>query len=356
MEEQEQPANGSHKSVSSSGGIPHSSSGAFLAGFMSVEDAAAPIVHSWHKTPRSSVSSTYTEGHPAPISRANSAFGNDGAKPADAGPVSEQRLAARKHWKEIKNAVNWMAAMRGTRKKRAEFHATYRVDMRDPHDTPFQNDPSGLDHFKAGFVRFRDETYFTHIKFFQDLAVTQTPETMVIACCDSRVDPTVLMGSGPGDIFMFRNIANMVPAYERDSNCNGTFAALEYAVLHLKVKHIVVLGHRNCGGIKALMTRTGTAGSAIKSSNSFIDSWVEIGAPAAERTKMSLGHLPFDVQCQTCEREAINVSLANLLTFPWIKDAVGRKELQVHGWYYDLENATMETWDLQYHVNNFERI
>ncbi len=123
------------------------------------------------------------------------------------------------------------------------------------------------------------------------------------------------------------NIANLVPPFERQGAYHGTSAALEYAVCALKVEHIIVIGHQNCGGIKALMQRTDTA-----CKNDFIDRWMEIASQACERTRLDAGHLPFGAQCSYCERESVNVSLANLLTFPWIKDAVARRVLQLHGW------------------------
>jgi carbonic anhydrase len=123
------------------------------------------------------------------------------------------------------------------------------------------------------------------------------------------------------------NIANLVPPFERQGAYHGTSAALEYAVCALKVEHIIIIGHQNCGGIKALMSRTDTA-----CKNDFIDRWMEIASQACERTRLDAGHLPFPAQCSYCERESVNVSLANLLTFPWIKDAVARRVLQLHGW------------------------
>ena len=99
-----------------------------------------------------------------------------------------------------------------------------------------EGDASSLTDFKNGFLRFKNEVVSKHKAFFSDLAAHQQPKVMVIGCCDSRVDPALLMGAGPGDIFVFRNIANMVPPYERNGQFHGTSAALEYAVLHLKAR------------------------------------------------------------------------------------------------------------------------
>ena len=135
----------------------------------------------------------------------------------------------------------------------------------------------GLAQFKKGFLKFKKEVILAHVDHFRDLASSQAPKVMVIACCDSRVDPALLMGAGPGDIFIVRNIANLVPPFERQGSYHGTSAALEYAVLALKVEHIVVMGHQNCGGIKALMQRRD---AVLK--NDFIDKWMEIAATACE--------------------------------------------------------------------------
>jgi len=185
----------------------------------------------------------------------------------------------------------------------------------------------GLDQFKKGFLKFKKEVIVAHADHFRSLASSQHPKVMVIACCDSRVDPALLMGAGPGDIFIVRNIANLVPPFERQGSYHGTSAALEYAVTALRVEHIVVMGHQNCGGIKALMQRQD---ASLK--NDFIDKWMEIASTACERTRLDAGHLDLKAQCSYCERESVNVSLANLLTFPWIKDAVSRRTLQLHGW------------------------
>lgn len=229
-----------------------------------------------------------------------------------------------------------------------------------------------LGEFRDGFMRFKTEVVAKHKDFFRNLAAHQQPKVMIIGCCDSRVDPALLMGAGPGDIFVFRNIANLVPPYERrpGGSFNATSAALEYAVLHLKVEHVIVMGHKNCGGIKALMSRESAAAAADAHSSDapakppppkpvgsdFIDSWVEIGAPAADRARHACAGMPFEEQCSYCERETINVSLLNLLSFPWVKEAVGERKLQLHGWYYDLEHAFMETWQMSYRLTNHQRM
>lgn len=210
-----------------------------------------------------------------------------------------------------------------------------------------------LAHFKEGFRRFKEDIFNTNSSHFASLAITQTPKVMVISCCDSRVDPTLLMGAGPGDVFMVRSIANLVPPYERlGPGKHGTSAAIEYAVVHLKVEHIVVMGHQYCGGVKALMTRENM--SEVR--NAFIDDWMEIAAPACERTRASMKGRSMADQCSFCEREVVNVGLANCLTFPWVKEAVSAKKLQVHGWYYNMNEGEMSTWRLRYQITDYEKL
>jgi carbonic anhydrase len=152
--------------------------------------------------------------------------------------------------------------------------------------------------------------------------------------------------------FSCSNIANLVPPFERQGTFHGTSAALEYAVCALKVEHIVVMGHQKCGGIRALMER----GKEVQARNDFIDNWMEIASAACERTRLDAGQMDLAQQCAYCERESINVSLANLLTFPWIKDAVSRRALQLHGWYYDMEQSAMSTWKLRYQITDYTKL
>ncbi|XP_024528226.1 carbonic anhydrase 2 isoform X3 [Selaginella moellendorffii] len=175
--------------------------------------------------------------------------------------------------------------------------------------------------------------------FYQNLAAGQHPKFMVIACSDSRVCPTTILNFRPGEAFVVRNIANMVPPPEQ-AGYPGTSAALEYAVRVLKVENILVIGHSRCGGIDALMT--------LKENTKrwrFIDNWVKIGIPAraaaleATRKNPSLQH-----KCRTCERTSVNGSLVNLLRFSFVKEAVSNAKLQLHGGYYNLAEGSFEYW------------
>ncbi|KAG6550354.1 hypothetical protein Mapa_008317 [Marchantia paleacea] len=205
------------------------------------------------------------------------------------------------------------------------------------------SDSSVLQRLKQGFVKFKEERFLKESELFTQLAGGQQPKVMVIACADSRVCPTMLMGLNPGEVFTVRNVANLVPPCEKErGNNHGTSAALEFAVNHLKVEHIIVIGHRNCGGIKALMSR-----KPEEFESDFIGSWMTCGLPAREHTLVNMAGKSFGDQCKYCEQEAINVSLANLLTFPWIKEKFEAGTLGVHGWYYDFVEGELTSWEVQ---------
>lgn len=184
----------------------------------------------------------------------------------------------------------------------------------------------------------------------------QSPKVLLISCSDSRVDPAILTGAEPGDIFVVRNVANLVPAYQTESRVDGARAAIEYAVRHLEVTHIVVLGHACCGGIKALINHI--AGDGIDSE--FIGDWVKVALSGCHRFLLDpegSGEPPAELapdQIQTLsehphltERAAIRGSLANLATYPWIQSRLAEKRITLHGWWFDLESGDLWITDPQ---------
>jgi len=193
-----------------------------------------------------------------------------------------------------------------------------------------------IEKLTAGYERFRKGYYQRNRERLKQLAEKQTPEVAIISCCDSRVDPSILFDIEPGDVFVIRNVANLVPPFETKGDYHGTSAALEFAVTCLKVKQIVVLGHANCGGIRALMEKD----DAIKS-DGFIDSWMQIAAPAKKEVLAQKDLNTFELQTDACERTAVSYSLKNLLTYPWIREQVAAKELNLIGCYYDLNTGTL---------------
>lgn len=180
----------------------------------------------------------------------------------------------------------------------------------------------------------------------------QSPQVLLIACSDSRVDPAILTGAEPGDIFVVRNVANLVPSYQMEGHADGARAAIEYAVRHLEVRHIVVLGHACCGGIKALLSSV--SGTGIESD--FIGKWVSVALDGCFQYLLDPeGHLerPLTLaedQIETLtqyphltERAAIRGSLRNLATYPWIEERMKEGRLSLHGWWFDLESGDLWT-------------
>ncbi|KAL9244796.1 hypothetical protein vseg_018522 [Gypsophila vaccaria] len=194
---------------------------------------------------------------------------------------------------------------------------------------------------KRNFLSFKKDKYMGNMEHFQNLANIQTPKFTVIACADSRVCPSNILGFQPGDAFVVRQVANLVPPFE--SGPTETKAALEFSVNALEVENILVIGHSRCGGIRALMSLEDE-----DDSRSFIRSWVFVGKNARVSTKSVASNLSLDQQCRHCEKESINHSLMNLLTYPWIKERVTNGKLSLHGGYYDFVECTFEKWTLDY--------
>lgn len=196
-----------------------------------------------------------------------------------------------------------------------------------------------LQRLESRFTKFKEELYVKKPELFKELAEGQSPEFMVFACADSRVCPSHVLGFQPGEAFTIRNIANMVPPYD-PARYSGVGAAIEYAVIHLKVKSILVIGHSRCGGIKGLMSLP----DDYSTSTAFIEDWVKICLPARERVKKDHAHLPFAEQCTECEKVAVDVSLENLLTYPFVKEGIQNKTLSIIGGYYDFVAGKFESW------------
>lgn len=193
-----------------------------------------------------------------------------------------------------------------------------------------------------GYKRFYKRYYSSGDPLYKELSSNgQSPKTLIIACSDSRVDPSIITEAKPGDIFVVRNVANLVPPYAPDlSSLHGVSAALEFAVRILEVKHIVVLGHSQCAGIAALLEPGKTDGT------DFIGMWVDIAAPVREKTLAEAreGERIEDTRCR-CEKESVLHSLANLTEFPWIREKVESGALKLHGWYFSMENGRLFEFD-----------
>ncbi len=199
----------------------------------------------------------------------------------------------------------------------------------------------------SGFKNFQKSYFSSDNELFSELSKSQNPKVLVVACSDSRVDPALITDSLPGDLFVIRNVANLVPPFDQGSSAHhGVSAALEYAVKGLNVEHIVILGHSDCGGIKALMDN-----STDGCSYDFIDHWLELALPAKEAVERELSEHSDSLRCQACEEAAILLSLENLLTFPWIAELVEKNKLALHGWYFNLKQGELYGFDAE--INRF---
>lgn len=186
-----------------------------------------------------------------------------------------------------------------------------------------------------GYRRFYKSYFVKQPAVYQELLENgQSPQTLVIACSDSRVDPAIILDTKPGDIFVIRNVANLVPPYDpHTGGHHGISAAIEYAVVHLKVKNILVMGHTDCGGINTLMAQG-------EHEHTFIDDWLEI-AIQAKKTALNDIENPEHI-CDACAKESIRISLNNLATFPFIKERLEAEELELQGWYFRLETGQLD--------------
>lgn len=199
-----------------------------------------------------------------------------------------------------------------------------------------------IEKFIAGFKQFQRSYFGENRELFDRLKKHQEPRTLIISCCDSRVDPAILTNSEPGDLFVVRNVANLVPPYETGGGHHGVSAALEFGVCSLGVEHIIVLGHSQCGGIRALMEDSYGSGEG-----GFIAKWMQIASSASEKVRQELPQKSIELQSRACEQAAILLSLENLLTFPWIAQRVENGTLRLHGWYFDLGHGELLGYDTE---------
>ncbi len=183
-----------------------------------------------------------------------------------------------------------------------------------------------FDQILAGYQKFHQKYVTENDALLKKLAAQgQKPDAMVVACCDSRVDPALLLQCDPGDLFVVRNVANIVPPYENDEAHHGTSAALEFGVCYLNVKHLIILGHSQCGGINALLNRHQLQ------QDDFISNWINL-------IKLN-ENAPREVD--SCAKEALLTSYQNCLTFPWIKERLKQNTLAIHLWFFEIQEGTI---------------
>ncbi|UUR08684.1 carbonic anhydrase [Sphingomonas glaciei] len=197
-----------------------------------------------------------------------------------------------------------------------------------------------MSEFKAllrGYGRFRSSGYRDQHRRWETLAEGQEPPVMIIGCCDSRVDPATIFDTVPGQAFILRNVANLVPPFELGGGLHGVSAALEFAVTKLGVKHIVIMGHGACGGISAALAGHG------EPDRIFIDKWIGLLDGARDRV---LAAAPQNPQ-HALELEGVKVSLANLRTFPFVAEREATGQLQLHGCWFAIAEGTLYEFDEQ---------
>lgn len=191
---------------------------------------------------------------------------------------------------------------------------------------------ASFDKMVQGYQAFRQKYAGGDNSIMQQLASNgQKPETMIIACCDSRVDPALILQCHPGELFVVRNVANIVPPYEADEGHHGTSAALEFGICYLNVKHLILLGHSQCGGIDALLN------AEHLQQNDFITRWVSLirnSKPALQDT-------------ETLAKAALIHSYHNCLSFPWIQERIAQKSLSMHLWYFDIKTSQIVRYCFQ---------
>jgi carbonic anhydrase len=193
---------------------------------------------------------------------------------------------------------------------------------------------------REGYQAFRSTRLRVEQTRYRDLAERgQSPEIMVIGCCDSRVSPEVIFDARPGELFVVRNIANLVPPHSPTVGYHGVSAAVEFALVELKVKHIVVLGHAQCGGVRAFADNAGAPPSG-----DFISNWMSLMAPAAATVGPRAGR-PHAEHLEQLEKASIGNSLANLLTFPQLRTLVEQGHLTLHGAYFGVATGKLEALD-----------
>lgn len=193
----------------------------------------------------------------------------------------------------------------------------------------------------AGFKKFRDKYFANEHPLYPKLTTAgQEPKTLIIGCSDSRVDPALISSASPGELFIVRNVANLVPPFEVGGGRHGVSAAIEFAVVNLKVENIIVLGHRQCGGIRALMLN-----NQASEPNGFVEQWMRIAENAKIRVLEKHAGEDDESLCRHGELESIVTSLENLRTFPFVKTAIEERGLHLMGIYFDLELGQLLEYD-----------
>ncbi len=200
-----------------------------------------------------------------------------------------------------------------------------------------------IDKLVAGFKHFCGSHVESQDPYYQALVREgQRPRVLFLACSDSRVDPAIVFGTDPGDLFIIRNVANIVPPYEINAGQHGVSAAIEYAVNSLEVEHIIINGHSQCGGIRALCENPTDA--HIESPH-LVGRWLALAKPAYDKARADYPDADLNRLAHECEKDSVIDSIANLMTFPMVRERVESGHLQLHGWYFDMARGQLSAWN-----------
>ncbi|MCC5973721.1 MAG: carbonic anhydrase [Rubellimicrobium sp.] len=198
------------------------------------------------------------------------------------------------------------------------------------------------DYLVRRYLGWKATSYAENQAWYRHLALDgQHPRAMVISCCDSRVHVTSIFGADQGEFFIHRNIANLVPPYNPDGEYHGTSAAVEYAVVTLHVAHLIVLGHSGCGGVKGCHDMCSGHAPELEEAGSFVGRWMDILRPGYA----ALTATDPDERLREFEKRAVVISLSNLMTFPFVREAVEKDILTLHGAWHDIAQGDLEVYD-----------
>jgi carbonic anhydrase len=188
------------------------------------------------------------------------------------------------------------------------------------------------------FRRFKHRHFVPNADHYEELATYgQNPDVMLVSCCDSRVDPETIFSAMPGELFVVRNVANLIPPYETGGRYHGVSTAIEFAVLNLRVKHLVVMGHSGCGGVRAALDQS----AAIQTEAQFISRWMSMLDEARMTVLAAHQTSSQEVKLKALEKEGVKTSIRNLRTFPFVAEAEDKGRLNLHGAYFDISTGTL---------------
>ena len=201
---------------------------------------------------------------------------------------------------------------------------------------------SAIDSLIEGYRAFRTGTYRQNEERYRALASkTQKPKALIIACCDSRADPAMVFSADPGELFVVRNVANLVPPYEPDTHYHGTSAAIEFGVTGLNITDVIVRGHARCGGIEALYE----SGHGNPPKGEFVSGWMSLAQAVADDVRKTHAHVDRETILRQMEQRAVLSSLERLRTFPFIREREADGRVRLHGWFYGIGSGVLSIYD-----------